>query len=103
MLGDATSSLPLRLSDTALTIGCGHGDQAVWDAAVAPLAQRPLDARAEGRGAQGDLAAAGPVAGPSAHSWLPRRDGSGDEGRRAANPGGAADLPRAGAAHAGAR
>src|SRR2546423_4386501 len=102
MLGDAISSLPLRLSDTAPTIGCGHGDQAVWDAAVAPLEQRPLDARAERARPQADLAATRALARPAAHPWLPRRDGSGDEDRRAANSGVAADLPGAGAAQAGA-
>src|SRR3954452_1251388 len=98
MLGEAISRFPLRLSVTALTIGSGHGDQAVWDAALAPLAQRPPDARAQGARSQNGLAAAGDVACAAADPRLPWRHRPGDEGRRPADPGVDADLTGAGGA-----
>src|SRR6476660_6845538 len=98
MLGEAISRFPLRLSVTVLTIGSRHGDQAVRNAALSPLAQRPADARAQGAGSQGGLAASGNVAGAPADPRVSRRHRPGDEGRRPADPGVDADLTGAGGA-----
>src|SRR6476619_7722727 len=101
MLGEAISSLPLRLSVTVLTIGSRHGHQAVWDAALSPLAQRPADGRAQGARSQDGLAASGDVAGAPADPRVSRRHRPGDEGRRPADPG--VDTDRTGAGGAQGR
>src|SRR3954454_3637385 len=97
MLGDAISSLPVRLSVTApkseAAIGSRHGDHALRHATVAALPQRTPDARAQGDRPQGGLAAAGALARAVAHARVPRRDRSGDEDRRAPPPELARDLP----------
>src|SRR3954469_231840 len=100
MLGEAIRSLPLRLSFTLLTIGSGHGDQALRDASLSPLTQRPPDARAQGARPQGDLAASRPLARAIADPRLPRRNRAGDESGRPAVPGIDVDLAGAGAAQA---
>src|SRR5918996_6504195 len=100
MLGEATRSLPLRLSFTALTIGSGHGDQAVRHAALAPLAQRAPDGAAQGPRPQSGLAAPWGVARPAADPGLPRRNRARDEGRRPPDPGVCGDLTGARATEA---
>src|SRR5689334_8638733 len=100
MLGEAISSLPLRLSGIQLTIRSGYERQALRDSAVAPLAQRAADARAQGPRPQGHLAAAWDVARAPAYPRVPRWHGARDEGRRPAHPGLDADLTRRGAAGA---
>src|ERR687891_289148 len=93
MLGEAISRFPLRLSLTPRKcggIGSGNGDQAVRDAALAPIALGAPDAGAQGPGPQNGLAPPRALAGPAPRARLPRRDGAGDEGRRAQ----AAELAR---------
>src|SRR3954447_15486962 len=109
MLGDAISSLPVRLSVTTpkseAAIGSRHGDHALRHATVAALPQRTPDARAQGDRRQGGLAAAGALARAAAHAraprraravahaGFPRRGGSGKEDGRAPPPELARDLP----------
>src|ERR671911_2379815 len=106
MLGEAISRFPFRLSLTPRKCGrirlCegppsearsnpfNHGDQALRDAALAPIALGAPDARAQGPGPQDGLAPPRALAGPAPHARLPRRHGAGDEDRRPQ----AAELPR---------
>src|ERR671911_2594008 len=106
MLGEAISRFPFRLSLTPRKCGriglCegapsearsnpfNHGNQAVRDAALAPIALGAADAGAQGPGPQNGLAPPRALAGPAPRARLPRRDGAGDEGRRAQ----AAELAR---------
>src|SRR3954469_15107433 len=100
MLGEAISSLPLRLSVIQLTIRSGYEHQALRDPAVAPLPQRAADARIQGPRPPRHLAAARVVAGAPANPRIPRRHGAGNEARRSARPGFDADLTRSGGAAA---
>src|SRR3954471_12364541 len=86
MLGEATSSLPVRLSVTGRTIGWGCGDQVVRNEAVAAHARGPADARVQGPGLPADLAAAGPASRSAPDARLPRRHRPGSQARWAQGP-----------------
>src|SRR5438045_2918065 len=102
MLGAATSSLPVRLSLMPRTINRlpRHANHALRHEAIAAVAHRPPDARAQGDRPQDGLAPPGALAGAPADARVPRRDRPGDEARRPAAAELSPDLRGAGGAAA---